>query len=57
MLIDGEVYVWAPFNTENGEIDENDIHISEDDLEELIEGWEWRRYKLEEFKIVKHKIA
>lgn len=44
---DGNVYVWAVVSLETNEIsDGDDIREYEDDLYELVEGVEWRKFKL-----------
>lgn len=37
--------VWAAVETETGRVD-MECHEFEDELSDLVEGWEWKRFRL-----------
>lgn len=42
-----DLFVWACVNTKTGEVEMTDIQPYDDDLNEnLVAGWEWRRFRL-----------
>lgn len=36
--------VWAAVNKDTGQVDMENLHIYNDDLTELCDGWEWREF-------------
>ena len=41
-----DLFVWACVNTKTGEV-EMDVQLYDDELNQnLVEGWEWRRFRL-----------
>ena len=43
-----DLFVWACVNTKTGEV-EMEVQAFDDELNEnLVEGWEWRRFRLTE---------
>jgi len=42
-----DLFVWACVNTKTGEVEMTEIQAYDDDLPgNLVEGWEWRRFRL-----------
>ncbi len=42
-----DLFVWACVNTKTGEVEMTEIQPYDDELNEnLVEGWEWRRFRL-----------
>ena len=42
-----DLFVWACVNTKTGEVEMTEIQHYDDELNEnLVEGWEWRRFRL-----------
>ena len=41
-----EIYAWVPVNTKTGEVDMDDVHQFDDELEELHGRWKWMRFAL-----------
>lgn len=42
-----DLFVWAYVNTKTGEVEMTEIQAFDDDLcGNLVEGWEWRRFRL-----------
>ena len=42
-----DLFVWACVNTKTGEVEMTEIQAFDDDLcGNLVEGWEWRRFRL-----------
>ena len=53
-----DLFVWACVNTKTGEVDMTEIQPFDDDLNEnLVEGWEWRRFRLIEANVQGHATA
>jgi hypothetical protein len=38
--------VWAPVRIATGEVDMDNLHVWDDDLTDLCDGWEWREFVL-----------
>lgn len=41
-----ELFVWAPVNIKTDEVEVEEIQVYDDELNDLEEGWEWRRFRL-----------
>jgi len=41
-----DLHLWAGVFTKTGEVEMDDFRDSEDDLDELIDGWKWQRFRL-----------
>jgi len=39
-------YVWAAVNVKTGEIEKDGLHEFDDNLNELVDGWEWEKVYL-----------
>ena len=38
-----QIYLWAGVRIETGEVEMNDLRAFDDELEDLCDGWEWRK--------------
>jgi hypothetical protein len=53
-----DLFVWACVNTKTGEVEMTGIQPYDDELSEnLVEGWEWRRFRLIEANAKEHPTA
>jgi hypothetical protein len=41
-----ELFVWVGVETKTGRVEMDDIQTFDDDLSSLVDGWEWRRFRL-----------
>ena len=50
-----DLFVWACVNTKTGEVEMMEIQPYDDELDEnLVEGWEWRCFRLVEANVKEH---
>jgi len=42
------IHIWVPVKTATGEVELDNIHEYDDELEDLADGWEWRKLQIVE---------
>jgi len=45
-VVKDQIYGWCAVNTDTGEVDLEDFRQFDDELEELTNGWEWKKFNL-----------